>query len=185
MLSPEDHPELLYPINTTLFPESSDSILLPDVPNPRVDAAWLHLQIGTWLDYYFGEHDPGLSATLRRITGIEKDVNPNNGTIRVEDEEVRRRAIQAIPERHWPLIPQLQVSEDWPAVFLLHGTADSGVPPLESISLHGLLQKAGVPAEIRLVEGQEHNFDFDFDAESKWGDYFTSAVEFLHKHTVR
>ncbi|KAH6911492.1 Alpha/Beta hydrolase protein [Coprinopsis sp. MPI-PUGE-AT-0042] len=184
MLKPEEHPELLYPINVTLFPETSDSILLPDTPNARIGAAWLHLQIGTWLDYYFGEHEPSLSVILRGITGFEKSVNPNSGTTRVEDEEVRQRAIRDIPEKHWPLIPQLQVSEHWPAVFLLHGTADTAVPPLESKALYGLLQQAGVPAEIRLVEGQEHNFDFDFEAEQKWGHYFASAIEFVHRHTV-
>ena len=43
-----------------------------------------------------------------------------------------------------------------PPVILFHGTADNVVPPCEAPYFHGLLQAAGVTAELHLVEGGGH-----------------------------
>ena len=181
----EQHPGLVYPVDKTILPEASESMLFYGVDNPRFNAAWMHLQSGTWLDYFFGEHEPRLSAKLQTICGFEEPVSPNEPTRCVGSEEARQRAIAAIPEKHQKLIPQPNVSKEWPPLFFLHGTADTAAPLIESESLFLLLDKEGVPTEIRKVEGEEHNFDFDFEVEKKRGRELQAAIDFVHKHTVR
>ncbi|KAG2009678.1 hypothetical protein CC2G_012579 [Coprinopsis cinerea AmutBmut pab1-1] len=145
----------------------------------RVHVSTLYLQSGVWLDYYTGRHDPSISRTLQRLCRFSQFVSPLE--ISVADEGVRDQVVEEVKCVDG-LFPQLKVSSDWPPVFLIHGSGDTSVPVGESVHLYGLLQEAGVPAELVMVEGEEHGFDQGKESESKWGSYFDRAMEWLRKY---
>ncbi|THH16722.1 hypothetical protein EW146_g3980 [Bondarzewia mesenterica] len=131
--------------------------------NPRMLLARLYLQQGTFLDYWTGLHAPSLSETLRT---------------QLEDAD---RCGSAIPHESRTLFPELLVSKDWPPTFLVHGELDSAVPLADSRNMCELLKGANVDVQLRVVEGQEHSFDYQADAddEGKFKSVFDEAVDFL------
>ncbi|THU97118.1 alpha/beta-hydrolase, partial [Dendrothele bispora CBS 962.96] len=144
----------------------------PTPANPRMAVALLYLQLGTYLDYYTGEHEPSLSKILQ-------DASAKGAS--------RENLCSLIPGRHRPLFPELYIDEHFPPTFLLHGTADTAVPPQESERIYQLLKKAGGKAgeesTIRRPEGQEHFFDILVpNVEDKFGYKFDEAAEFLKKY---
>ncbi|KAF8965123.1 alpha/beta-hydrolase [Flammula alnicola] len=176
LLDPSEFLEYLYPFKEKDTLPISDSPLdyypqtyrIPGYPaNPRMLLARLYLQLGVFLDYYTGMHDPGLSETLRAII--------NKKGYSSKDLE------EAIPERHRYLFPQFKVDSRWPPSMLLHGTADSAVPVDESRLLQDLLEKAGVSAELVEFQDKEHSFDYEPDAEDTWGEKFNIVKDFLFK----
>jgi len=60
--------------------------------------------------------------------------------------------------------PVTHVTPDDPAFHIAHGTADNTVWPEHSEILFGLLQNAGVPSVLRLVEGAGHGLPASEDA---------------------
>ena len=124
----------------------------------------LYLQLGTWLDYYTGQHEPSLSGQLR---GAAQD-----GAV----------LAPLIPEKHRMLFPQLHVDSAWPPSFLVHGDSDSAVPVAESQHMQRLLEDVGVKATLKVVAGQEHSFDKAVTAEEVFGvpgGLFDEVVTFL------
>lgn len=140
---------------------------IPD--NPRVFVASLYLQLGTFIDYYTGQHEPSLSATLRSVL----DKNPNASL-----EDFR----SVIPENQQNLFPELVVDQSWPPTVLLHGTADTAVLTEESHCLQQLLKDAGVPVTLLLAPGKEHLFDMYPNAEKEHGEQFNKVKDFLVKY---
>ncbi|KIK67605.1 hypothetical protein GYMLUDRAFT_785295 [Collybiopsis luxurians FD-317 M1] len=75
LLDPSRSREYIYPFPSGASQVVSDSPLafnppagpgLPPTPaNPRMPLALLYLQLGTYLDYYTGQHEPSISAALR------------------------------------------------------------------------------------------------------------------------
>ncbi|TFK52322.1 alpha/beta-hydrolase [Heliocybe sulcata] len=139
--------------------------------NPRMQLTRLYLQLGVFLDYYTGCHSPSLSLQMR-------DILASTAT---DGADVSNRMKDLIPDEHLCLFPQLCSSlSDWPSTFLVHGTSDTAVKFDESTHLHRILQEAGVDVTIKVVDGQEHSFDYQKDAEEKFGaTLFDEAVEFL------
>lgn len=128
--------------------------------NPRMALPFVFLQNATYLDYYTGDH--GLSERLR--------ANPSRNTI---------------PAEHLPLFPQFGVSAQWPPTLLLHGSGDTPVPVTESQNMYALLKDAGVEVDLRVVDGKEHLFDQQPDAEELYGEkdgLFDSVAAFLITH---
>ncbi|KAL0574944.1 hypothetical protein V5O48_007018 [Marasmius crinis-equi] len=135
----------------------------PPIPaNPRMGLTFLYFQLGTYLDYYTGQHEPSLSAALRDASkdGLQ-------GTI---------------PERHRALFPQLNVDSSWPPTYLLHGEEDTAVSVDESKNMHRLLKDAGVNATLKLVPGQDHYFDIGPNTEELYSQIYDEVVEFLKNH---
>jgi dipeptidyl aminopeptidase/acylaminoacyl peptidase len=56
------------------------------------------------------------------------------------------------------LSPQKHVTKDTPPTFLVHGTNDPAVPVQNSLLFYEACLKAGVPAEMHLLEGAPHGF---------------------------
>lgn len=52
-------------------------------------------------------------------------------------------------------------------LLLLHGTADTNVPPTESIQMFTALKLLGKPVELVMVEGENHGI-YDFDKRIQW-----------------
>ncbi|KAH9841593.1 Alpha/Beta hydrolase protein [Rhodofomes roseus] len=188
LLDPARFNEYLYPhcrnllvtINSPLayHPATSPT---PGYPaNPRMQLARLYFQLGTYLDYYTGHHEPSLSAIVREAFSAASDPG------RAVEVDVLSTLI---PTDSLPLFPQAFLSGSkagsWPATFLVHGTADTAVHADESRSLDLLLQRAGVEVTLRLVEGKEHSFDYADDAEDTFGGkggLYDEAADFLCRH---
>lgn len=141
---------------------------IPGYPaNRRMLLPRLYLQLGIFLDYYTGVHQPSVSKVLHEI--LDKgDAESNNFK-------------QAIPEIHRTVFPQIMVDENWPPTMLLHGTADTAVPVEESHHLRGLLDAAGVPVDFIEFSGKEHSFDYETNAEEVWKEQFNVVKAFLYK----
>ena len=150
--------------------------------------ARLYLQVGTYIDYYTGEHEPSLSGQLREALET------------LSEAMVENEAEGIIGERHSRLFPQFSIgnSKDdarrWPPTVLIHGTDDTAVPIHESRNLYRLLKSsrheidgkgasASGAVEDLLIEvpGVEHSFDLAPDAEEKFGNVFEKVVEFVHR----
>jgi acetyl esterase/lipase len=171
VLDPKDFSEYLYPHSTQLATTSESQLAyhgpdyhIPGFPaNPRMLMPRLYIQLGTYLDYYTGEHDPSLSLTLR-----------NAATQGSSSEHLARR----VPQTALPLFPHFNVSPSWPPTFLVHGSADTAVPVQESQTMAGLLREVGVDVELRVLHGLEHAFDAA-SAEECFGQLFDDAGDFL------
>jgi acetyl esterase/lipase len=175
MLDPASFQEYMYPRSSTV-PAISDSGLSYDPPtapipgypsNPRMLLVRLYLQLGIFLDYYLGEHDPSISAELRDALTNGDDVH---------------RMRDLIPERHIHLFPQFGVDSDWPPTYLVHGELDSAVPVHDSDNMYARFRDAGVPVKLEVVKGQEHSFGFQPDAEHLFASTFDAVLEFLNVH---
>ncbi|EGO24137.1 hypothetical protein SERLADRAFT_470927 [Serpula lacrymans var. lacrymans S7.9] len=180
ILDPNLFSQYLYPFNGLL--PTSDSPLSyhpPTSPTPgypandRMLIGRLQLQLGVVLDYYTGEHEPSLSAFLRERLASLLD----NSTPPAQSDDLQ----SLIPAKHIEIFPEFNVSSDWPPTCLVHGTKDTAVPPQESLHMYGLLKKAGVEVTMMNVEGKEHSFDYEPNADVIHEREFDMIVEFLHR----
>ena len=62
-------------------------------------------------------------------------------------------------------------------VLILHGEADPTVPVEEAYQLQKLLEKKGIPYEIKIYPGAGHGFDSEV-----WKDAGERSLQFLQKH---
>ncbi|KAG6334808.1 hypothetical protein ID866_4280 [Astraeus odoratus] len=180
ILDPRDFSSFLHPQSGSVEPTSSSPLTyypstyhIPGYPsNPRMLLGRLYLQLGTYLDYYTGEHDPSLSASLRSMS--TNDLTPSAGV-----------PFAPIPEQHRRLFPQLGVTPTWPPTCLVHGTSDTAVPIEESRSLRSLLEAANVEVVLTEVDGVEHSFDYMPPAEGvSYEELYDGIAAFLTKHLV-
>ncbi len=63
-------------------------------------------------------------------------------------------------------------------VLILHGEADQTIPVEEAYQLQRLLEKKGIPYEIKIYPGAGHGFD----DETIWRDAGLRSLEFLQKY---
>ncbi|KAF7314633.1 MYND finger domain-like protein [Mycena kentingensis (nom. inval.)] len=175
LLDPAAFSEFLYPASTSLpiLTESALAYHPPDSAtpgwpaNPRMPLSRLYFQLGTFLDYITGQHEPSVSEALRPL--LDED-----------DLLVRQEAVRAVlPREHHALFPQLNVTPGFPPTFLVHGSEDTGVPLDESRHFKRLLEEVGVKVELRVVDGAEHSFDYVSDAEERYGALFDEVAEFF------
>ena len=175
-MNPVDFAEYVYPFKDGTPEPISDSPLayhpqtyhIPGYPaNPRMLLARLYIQLGVFIDYYTGQHDPSLSNALRQTLSTPES--------NAED------LMCQIPERLRSLFPQFGVDSNWPPTLLLHGTNDTAVPVAESRHLQTLLRKAGVPVVLLEIEGKEHSFDYEADVETILGGVFDEVASFLRR----
>ncbi|KAE9404896.1 alpha/beta-hydrolase [Gymnopus androsaceus JB14] len=182
LLDPSQSQDYLYPLSPSVASDIvADSPLafnppagpgLPPIPaNPRMPLALLYLQLGTYLDYYTGEHEPSLSKALRAASA-EAGSDP---------EAKRRKMRSLIPAKHSAIFPQFGVDSSWPATLLIHGSDDTAVPVTESQNIYEALQRAGVPSCIKIVQGEDHFFEQTPDAEDIHGKLFDDAASFLKR----
>ena len=191
MLQPSEFSGFLHPASQELPPTSDSSLAynppthrLPGYPsNPRQLLGRLYLQLGNFLDYYTGAHEPSLSDALRNLlSGDERLVR--DGDVETDD----ARYADSIPSEHRPLFPQFNVMSNFPPAFLIHGSADTAVLLRESDIMFAKLKKAGVHAELKVLEGKEHNFDYEPSAEEEFGQpggLFEQAIDFLKGRLLR
>ena len=161
-----------------------DTYHIPGYPaNPRMFLSRLNHQLAIFLDLYTGSfEDGGLSAHLRKVLDLE-DVAAiaSEDSNSPADDYLR----SLIPPSSLELFPQFGVTGKWPPTMLIHGTHDTGVPIEESRHLAQKLASAGVEVQTCEVEGREHSFDYEPDAEELFGGVFNAAMEFLNIHLSR
>jgi acetyl esterase/lipase len=174
MLDPAQFSEYMYPFGNVQ--STSDSPLvyhpqsyhIPGYPaNPRMLLSRLYLQLAVALDYITGQHEPSLSAKLREAVDTEGPFD------------------EALIADHKVLFPQFNVTSDWPATYLFHGTSDTAVLLQESQTMHSLLTKAGVEVILEEVPGREHSFDYQPGAELAYQGSFDAIVQFLDRHLTQ
>lgn len=179
MLYPAAYSEFLHPHSSELR-ATADSALayhgvdapIPGFPaNPRMLLNRLYLQLGVYLDYYTGDHEPSLSSTLREAAeGSQYSI---------------AKLKPLIPAEHLALFPQFNVDPSWPPALLVHGSEDTAVKLEESLNMKRLLDDAGVENVLSIVDGAEHSLDYVADAEKLYGGsggLFDSIVHFLVNH---
>lgn len=188
MLDPAAFSNFLYPDYQHLLPTSDSPLAyhpqtyhIPGYPaNPRQLLGRLYLQLGTFLDYYTGAHEPSLSHSLREILA-------SNGRLsqRSDVDDTIAESATRIPAEHRGLFPQFNIDPQFTPTFLIHGSADTAVLIRESQAMYAQLKSAGVRSELKVVEGKEHNFDYDAKAEEEFGQpgsLFEQAIDFLKEH---
>ena len=175
-MNPVDFAEYVYPFKDGTLEPISDSPLayhpqtyyIPGYPaNPRMLLARLYIQLGVFIDYYTGQHDPSLTNTLRQTLSTP--------------ESNAESSMCHIPERLRSLFPQFGVDSNWPPTFLLHGTNDTAVPVAESRHMQALLRNAGVSVKLLEFEGKEHSFDYEPEVETILGEVFDEVAVFLQR----
>ncbi|CAK5270515.1 unnamed protein product [Mycena citricolor] len=177
MLDPIDFAEFVYPENTKLDPTSESTLTYfptthPTKPgwpsNPRLPLCRLLLQMGVFLDYLAGQHEPSLSLALRPL--LEKSSDPA-----ILQEELG----PLVPEEHRRIFPQLNITPEFPPTFFFHGSEDTAVLPSDSVHLHSLLKGAGVETKIIIIDGASHSLDYHKDAETMYKAHFEEMAGFL------
>lgn len=145
---------------------------------------WLFLQHGILLNYITGKHSPSITEVLRQTCELNDSATTAHESVKVAEEGLQGRAVGLIKELGLEaLVPQCNLTSQWPPIVFLHGTADTDVPFLESKHMFMLVEKQGVPAKLLTAADQEHSFDYAEDAEEKWAREFEEAIEFVDKHT--
>ncbi len=177
LLDPAEFSEFFHPASASLAPiaQSKPTFFGPDsatpgMPsNPRMQLARLWLQLGNYLDYWTGLHEPSISDALREILPVEGEDTATTDA----------RLAATLPVSEHALFPQLLVTPEWPRVMLIHGSKDTAVPVDSSRALHARLQDANVETTLRIVPDMEHVFDLKPSAEQAFGKLFDEAAEFL------
>ncbi|KAF8157501.1 alpha/beta-hydrolase [Pholiota molesta] len=167
LLDPSQFQDYIYPFSNGPIAPTSDIPFVIGIPptSRRFAMAPLYLQLGTYLDFVTGQHEPSFSGALRTV---------------LEDESKNFSNLEkAIPEKHRRLFPQLAVDASWPPTLLMHGTADTAVLPEESYHFHALVVAAKVRAVLLEIPDVDHLFDFAPDAEEKWGTQFDLTRDFI------
>lgn len=196
ILDPGDFSEYLHPASTQSQPTADSPLAyhprtyrIPGYPaNPRMLLGRLYLQMGTFLDYYTGSHNPSLSATLR--ARLRDQLQGDHSAPAMQNPGSRgslQSSQEVIPVAHRHLFPQFVITPALPPMFLIHGSSDTAVVVNESHNLRSLLKGSGVRAELVVVEGKEHSFDYEPSAEDEFGGpggLFDRAVSFLREALI-
>ena len=188
ILDPGSFENFIYPSHLSTTTDSPleyhpDNHPTPGLPaNPRMYLARLYCQLGTYLDYYTGEHDPSLSQTLMRrrqavLATLEEYIDGGQTTLTMPEDW----GGPLIPAHHRSLFPQLSVTSEWPEVFLIHGAEDNHVHCHESEHMKELLEKVEVEVTLKVIEGKGHSFDYDPSAEEGCSGLFNEVGKFLRR----
>jgi len=68
-------------------------------------------------------------------------------------------------------------------VFLIHGDADNLVPVQQSVKMRKLLEKQGVPVDLKIYSGSGHGFNYQARSNPRHTvDSYRQVVIFFRKH---
>jgi acetyl esterase/lipase len=106
-----------------------------------------------------GEADTGISCSIAAVAAFYPAA-----ALAVEPDDT---SVPAAPllghgvtaEQARAVSPMQYIAGNFPPTVILHGTADRFIPAASSMRLYERLQASGVPAELHLVAGQDHEFD--------------------------
>jgi acetyl esterase/lipase len=118
---------------------------------------------------------PAFALLLYPVIDLTDDAVTHRGS--------RTNLTQDNKELYEALSPQKHVMRDTPPVFLVHGTNDRTVPVMNSILFYEACVKAGVSAEMHILENASHGFGMGLtqndEAPKAWPD---QALRFMARH---
>lgn len=126
--------------------------------------------MGVFLDYFTGSHEPSISLQLRQLLDLEGD-----------PDILASKTREIINPRHVEVFPQFFIDSSFPSAFLVHGGVDTAVRPGESRNMERLLKRVGVEVTLRIVDDEEHSFDYAPGSEDKHANLFDEAFAFIAK----
>jgi acetyl esterase/lipase len=108
---------------------------------------------------------PGVSAAVEAVIGFS---SPTDLVALYAESPLAASAVAqflggtpaAIPASYFAASPVDQVTAKDPPTFLVHGAADTLVPPSQSVEMATALTQAGVPNRLVLIPRGDHNLDF-------------------------
>jgi len=118
---------------------------------------------------------PDLAVLLYPVITFTEDAAVHKGS------RTNLLGAEATPEQMAALSSERQVTARTPPVFLVHTTADTAVPPENSLLLVKALRAAGVELELHLYEGGRHGFGLG-EKEGPIGTWPLLAGLWLHRH---
>ncbi|PPQ68370.1 hypothetical protein CVT24_004791 [Panaeolus cyanescens] len=171
LLSSADFEEHLYPYSNGPLAPCSD-IPIPSSPSPpprthRMKLISLYLQLGVFLDYYTGSHEPSLSKTLQ--SKMKELIDSNRAAHQPQTAEtsdphadaqganVTEMLTQLIPEEHRYIFPQLQAEMQAPTG---HPTGKMGDHDSSCSSRSLGLASNGWPATVFIHGTEDQNVLF-------------------------
>ncbi|MFE7031602.1 alpha/beta hydrolase fold domain-containing protein [Streptomyces sp. NPDC057621] len=189
---------------------SGEAVHPAQVDDLSAALAWLHVRSGelgldTARTVLWGESAGGhlaalLALTSRRRTPSTPSVPPVTGCVTwyaptdllaLAEDPADGHTFEAllvggapadVPDRTRDASPVHHVTADAPPFLVLHGTEDHIVPGDQGVRLAAALREAGVPADLRLIEGADHLWYGLSDAEVER--CFALSLDFSRRHTT-
>jgi acetyl esterase/lipase len=120
---------------------------------------------------------PAFTLLLYPVVDLTDDAVTHRGS--------RTNLTQDDASLYAPLSPQLHVSRTTPPTFLVHGTNDRLVPVRNSLLFYEACLKAGVPAEMHILDDGPHGFGMastmDDETAKEWP---AQALRFMARHKM-
>jgi acetyl esterase/lipase len=120
---------------------------------------------------------PAFALLLYPVIDLTDDAVTHRGS--------RTNLTQDNPSLYEALSPQLHVTRETPPVFLVHGTNDRLVPVKNSLLFYEASIKAGVPAEMHILDNGPHGFgmgaNIDDETVREWP---MQALRFMARHQM-
>lgn len=120
---------------------------------------------------------PAFALLLYPVIDLTDDAVTHRGS--------RTNLTQDNPALYAALSPQLHVTRDTPPVFLVHGTNDRLVPVKNSLLFYEASIKAGVAAEMHILDNGPHGFgmgaNIDDETVREWP---MQALRFMARHQM-
>jgi acetyl esterase/lipase len=118
---------------------------------------------------------PAFALLLYPVIDLTDDAVTHRGS--------RTNLTENNPALYEPLSPQKHVTRETPPVFLVHGTNDRLVPVKNSLLFYEAAIKAGVPAEMHILDNGPHGFgmgaNLDDATVREWP---MQALRFMARH---
>ena len=118
---------------------------------------------------------PDLAILIYPVITFTEDASVHKGS------RTNLLGADATPEQMAAMSSERRVTSRTPPVFLVHTTADTAVPPENSLLFVQALRKAGVELELHLYEGGRHGFGLG-EKEGPINTWSMLAGLWLHKH---
>jgi acetyl esterase/lipase len=120
---------------------------------------------------------PAFALLLYPVVDLTDDAVTHRGS--------RSNLTQDDASLYAPLSPQKHVSRTTPPTFLVHGTNDRLVPVKNSLLFYEACLKAGVPAEMHILDNGPHGFgmgsSMDDETVKEWPE---QALRFMARHKM-
>jgi len=118
---------------------------------------------------------PAFTLLLYPVIDLTDDAVTHRGS--------RTNLTQDNPALYAPLSPQLHVTRETPPTFLVHGTNDRLVPVKNSLLFYEACIRAGVPAEMHILDNGPHGFGMGASlADETVREWPVQALRFMARH---
>jgi acetyl esterase/lipase len=150
-----------YAVASIDYRTGAGSTLSTQVADAKAAVRWLRANAGSYnLDpAHIGVLGHGTGGQVAAVLATAGDIKTLEGDAGNLDQPSRIQALVDLAgpvDKNQPVNPIAYVTKDDPPVLILHGTADSKVPTLQSQAFVSALKVAGVNATLELQIGVDH-----------------------------